>query len=93
MGETVSSSLIVEGRNVIATEVVEGAVAERPGHDTIENIIEWLRRRPADQFFRGDYRRIVVAAGAGGNTLAARQAAWRHAAPSIFWLRLRLVAD
>jgi adenylate cyclase len=42
LGETVSSSLIVEGRNVIATEVVEGAVAERPGHDTIENIIEWL---------------------------------------------------
>jgi len=32
----------VEGRNVIVTEVVERAVAERPGHDTIEEIIEWL---------------------------------------------------
>jgi adenylate cyclase len=42
LGEAVSSSLIVEGRNVIVTEVVERAVAERPGHDTIESIIEWL---------------------------------------------------
>jgi adenylate cyclase len=42
LGEAVSSSLIVEGRNVIVTEVVERAVAERPGHDTIEEIIEWL---------------------------------------------------
>jgi adenylate cyclase len=42
LGEAVASSLIVEGRNVIVTEVVECAVAERPGHDTIENIIEWL---------------------------------------------------
>ena len=32
----------MEGRNVIVTEVVERAVAERPGHDTIEEIIEWL---------------------------------------------------
>src|SRR5260370_11438090 len=42
LGEAASSSLIVEGRNVIVTEVVERAVAERPGHDTIERIIEWL---------------------------------------------------
>ena len=42
LGEAVSSSLIVEGRNVIVTEVVERAVAERPGHGTIESIIEWL---------------------------------------------------
>jgi adenylate cyclase len=42
LGETVSSSLIVEGRNIIVTEVVERAVAERPDHDTIEAIAEWL---------------------------------------------------
>jgi adenylate cyclase len=42
LGETASSSLIVEGRNIIVTEVVESAVAERPAHDTIEAIVEWL---------------------------------------------------
>jgi adenylate cyclase len=42
LGETESSSLIVRGRNVIVTEVVERAVAERPTHDTIASIIEWL---------------------------------------------------
>ena len=36
MGEVASSSVIVEGRNIITTEVVERAVAERPAHDTIE---------------------------------------------------------
>ena len=49
MGETISSSLIVEGHNIIVTEVVERSVAERPLHDTIEKIIEWLT---------GDARRI-----------------------------------
>ena len=42
MGEAESSSLIVQGRNVIVTEVVERTVAERPGHDTIEKILDWL---------------------------------------------------
>ena len=42
MDEAVSSSLIVEGRNVIVTEVVERAIEERPGHDTVESIIQWL---------------------------------------------------
>lgn len=42
MDEAVSSSLIVEGRNVIVTEVVERAIEERPGHDTIESIVQWL---------------------------------------------------
>ncbi|MDB5638730.1 MAG: Adenylate cyclase [Bradyrhizobium sp.] len=42
MGEAESSSLIVQGRNVIVTEVVERAIAERPVHDTIEQIMEWL---------------------------------------------------
>jgi adenylate cyclase len=42
LGEAESSSLIVQGRNVIVTEVVERAVAERPSHDTIEEIVEWL---------------------------------------------------
>jgi adenylate cyclase len=42
LGEVASSSLIIEGRNIIVTEVVERAVAERPAHDTIETILEWL---------------------------------------------------
>jgi adenylate cyclase len=42
LGEVAPSSLIVEGRNVIVTEVVERAVAERPARDTIESILEWL---------------------------------------------------
>jgi adenylate cyclase len=42
LGEVASSSLIVEGRNIITTEVVERAVAERPAHDTIAAILEWL---------------------------------------------------
>jgi adenylate cyclase len=42
LGEVAPSSLIVEGRNIITTEVVERAVAERPAHDTIEAILEWL---------------------------------------------------
>jgi adenylate cyclase len=42
LGEAASSSLIVPGRNVIVTEVIERAVAERPVHDTIEAIMEWL---------------------------------------------------
>ena len=42
MSEAASSSITVEGLNVIVTEVVERAVAERPGHDTIESIFEWL---------------------------------------------------
>jgi adenylate cyclase len=42
LGEAESSSLIVQGRNVIVTEVVERAFAERPVHDTIEQIMEWL---------------------------------------------------
>jgi len=37
LSEATSSSLIVEGRNVIVTEVAERAVAERPHHDTIES--------------------------------------------------------
>jgi adenylate cyclase len=42
LGETASSSIIVEGHNVIVSEVVERPVAERPAYDTIETIIEWL---------------------------------------------------
>jgi adenylate cyclase len=42
LGEVAPASLIVEGRNIITTEVVERAVAERPAHDTIASIVEWL---------------------------------------------------
>lgn len=42
MGEAISSVLIVEGQNVIVTELVERAIGERPAHDTIGSILEWL---------------------------------------------------
>jgi adenylate cyclase len=42
LGEAISSALIVEGQNVIVTELVERGIEERPAHDTIEAIIEWL---------------------------------------------------
>jgi hypothetical protein len=39
LDEAVASSVIVTGRNVIVTEVVERAIAERHARDTIESII------------------------------------------------------
>ena len=42
MSETVASSLIVAGRNVIVTEVIERPIADRPTHDAIPSIAEWL---------------------------------------------------
>jgi adenylate cyclase len=42
LGEVAPSAVIVEGRNVIVTEVAERAVAERPADDTIDSILEWL---------------------------------------------------
>jgi adenylate cyclase len=42
LGEAASSSLIVEGQNIIVTDVVERTAAERPAHDTIDAILEWL---------------------------------------------------
>ncbi len=75
MGEAASSSLIVEGRNVIVTEVVERAVAERPGHDTIERIIEWLT---------GDARQI------GSFARTIDELSWRLVAAGIPLLRVNL---
>jgi hypothetical protein len=42
LGEAVSSALIVEGQNVMVTEIVERAIEERPALDTIGSILEWL---------------------------------------------------
>ena len=42
MSEAVASSLIVAGRNVIITEVIERAVEDRSTGDTIASIAEWL---------------------------------------------------
>ena len=75
MGEAVSSSVIVEGRNVIVTEVVERAVGERPGYGTIESIIEWLV---------GDARQISSFA----RTID--ELAWRLAAAGVPVLRVSL---
>lgn len=75
MGEAAASSLIVEGRNVIVTEVVERPVAERPSHDTIENIIEWLV---------GDARQI------GSFARTIDELSWRLVAAGIPLLRVNL---
>jgi adenylate cyclase len=75
LSEATSSSLIVEGRNVIVTEVVERAVAERPHHDTIESILEWLI---------GDARQIASFA----RTID--EFAWRLVAAGIPLLRVNL---
>jgi adenylate cyclase len=42
LGEAEPSSLIIEGRNVIVTEVIRRPVEERPRYDTIDSIIDWL---------------------------------------------------
>jgi adenylate cyclase len=46
-----SGPVIVEGRNIIVTDVFERPVDERPDHDTIDGIAEWLsagaRRNPS----------------------------------------------
>jgi adenylate cyclase len=75
LDKAISSSLIVEGRNVIVTEVVERAVAERPDHDTIENIIEWLI---------GDARQI------GSFARTIDELSWRLVAAGIPLLRVNL---
>jgi adenylate cyclase len=75
LSEAASSSLIVEGRNIIITEVVERAVAERPAHDTIESIAEWLI---------GDARRI------NSFTRTIDEFSWRLLASGIPLLRVSL---
>jgi adenylate cyclase len=75
LSEAASSSLIVEGRNIIITEVVERAVAERPAHDTIESIAEWLI---------GDARRI------NSFTRTIDDFSWRLLASGIPLLRVSL---
>src|SRR5260370_37331875 len=75
LGEAGASSLIGEGRNVIVTEVVERAVAERPSHDTIETIIEWLI---------GDARQI------GSFARTIDELSWRLVASGIPLLRVNL---
>jgi adenylate cyclase len=42
LSQAASPPIIVEGRNVIITAVIERAIEERPGHDTIDAIAEWL---------------------------------------------------
>jgi adenylate cyclase len=73
--EAESSSLIVPGRNVIVTEVVERAAAERPAHDTISSIIEWLI---------GGARQI------GSFTRTIDELSWRLVAAGIPLLRVNL---
>ena len=69
------TSLIVEGRNVIVTEVIESAVADRPGHATIEEIGEWLL---------GDARRI------GSFARIIDEFSWRLVAAGMPVLRVNL---
>jgi adenylate cyclase len=69
------SRVVVEGQTVVTTEVFERPAAERPVHDSIEAIAEWLI---------GDARRIVSAA------RAIDEYAWRLHAAGLPVLRVTL---
>jgi adenylate cyclase len=73
--EAESPSLIVEGRNIIVTEVVERPAAERPRHDTIEAILDWLI---------GDARKI------GSFAQTIDELSWRLVAAEMPLLRVNL---
>ena len=73
--EVENSSPIVEGRTIITAETVERPVAERPLHDSIDSIAEWMI---------GDARRIVSAAA------VIDEYAWRLYASGIPVLRVTL---
>lgn len=73
--EVENPSPIVEGRTIITAETIERPVAERPIHDSIESITEWMI---------GDARRIASAAA------AIDEYAWRLYAAGIPLLRVTL---
>ena len=54
MSEAAPSSVIIEGHNIITTNVVRRPVEDRPAHDTIETIMAWLigGARQVDAFAR-----------------------------------------
>ena len=68
-------TVIVEGRTVVTREVVERPPAQRPTHDTIDAIAEWLI---------GEARRIATPA------RAIDEYAWRLFAAGIPVLRVSL---
>jgi adenylate cyclase len=70
-----SNSAVVEGRTIITAETVERPAAERPTHDSIASIAEWLIV---------DARRIASA------TAAVDEYAWRLCAAGIPLLRVSL---
>ena len=67
--------IIVEGSTVVTTEVVERPAAERPAHDSIEAISEWL---------------IGPARGIASATRALDEYAWRLHAAGMPLLRVSL---
>ncbi|MGC2124530.1 MAG: adenylate/guanylate cyclase domain-containing protein [Xanthobacteraceae bacterium] len=73
--EAENPSPIVEGRTIITAETIERPVAERPTHDSIDAIAEWLI---------GDARRIVSAAE------GLDEYAWRLHAAGVPLLRVTL---
>ena len=75
MSQAASPPIIVEGRNVIVTAVIERAIEERPRHDTIDAIAEWLV---------GDARR------ASSFARVIDELAWRLAAAGMPLLRASL---
>ena len=75
MGEAEPSSFLVEGRNILTTRVIESNAAERPSHDSVEAIAEWLI---------GDARRL------NSSAEVIDQLAWRLLAAGIPLLRVSL---
>jgi adenylate cyclase len=68
-------SVLVEGQNVITTQVIESGLSERPSHDTIEAILEWLG---------GEARRL------DSSVRVVDELAWRLLAAGVSLVRLTL---
>jgi adenylate cyclase len=73
--QTQLSSILVEGQNILTTEVIESDRSGRPSHDTIEAILEWLG---------GDARRLSSSA------RVIDELAWRLVAAGVSLVRLTL---
>jgi hypothetical protein len=48
--EATSETPIVEGRTVVTAETVERPPSERPGHDSINGIADWMIGPAADDY-------------------------------------------
>jgi adenylate cyclase len=93
LSEAISFAVFVEDQNVIVTELVERAIVERPAHDTIGSILEWLTggARQGSSFARtiDELSWRLVAAGISVLRVNLRSGTLH---PAISRLRLRLGA-